>query len=380
MANKKTSGVVKLGDRNFAIDKIIIENGRRVHIRATGFDNAQAAKEALPGLIEARRRDSNPLTTQKTFNDLCTEFVSFRSAKNKNQTLLEVRYLIAKHILPCFTGLAVPEALTFDKVSHWYRKKANSMQDSQARKNKIFGVMRQLIDRAWHWHYITSETHQDVSDIVQNVKLPSRAKGEKTVWSYEDEQRFLNAIPDDSIDKPMFTLLCYLGCRLGEFLGLQWKSFNQKEKTITINQQVIYTDSGITLSNELKTNESYRIDELDDNTFNLLAKYRSTLNSSTDDEFMFPSPYSSRTPLSRTEFRRRLNKWIKIAGVPRVVPHGIRHSKATMLAGVCQNAEDVACSAKFLGHSNQMMMNTYVHEKSVTQKDIIERLKEVHRA
>ena len=229
-------------------------------------------------------------------------------------------------------------------------------------------------DFAWKNHHITGETRDDLNTMVENVRLPNRAKSDRAVWTYEQEMKFLSVIPQDSIDYPMFTLFCYLGCRLGEFQGLQWGCFNQRQGTITIGQQVIRLKGGTVLSDELKTNESYRVNALDAYTLGILVKYRSTLNSSEDDEYIFPSPFSSKEPISRTEFRRRFNLYIKLSGVPKIVPHGVRHSKATQIAGVCRNAEEVAVAAKFLGHSSSMFMGTYVAQNGVDQNDLINRL------
>jgi integrase len=157
-------------------------------------------------------------------------------------------------------------------------------------------------------------------------------------------------------------------------LGLQWKCFDEEKGTITIGQQIIQTLNGRLLSSELKTNESYRINQLSGEMVGLLKEYRSTLKGRKDDDFIFPSPYSAREPLSKTEFRRRFYKYIEKAGVPRIVPHGVRHSKATMLASVCHNAEEIAVGAKFLGHSPTMFMETYVSKNGISQSDLIKRL------
>lgn len=374
MPKTKTAGIHKVGDRQFKIDTIVLVNGKRVHVRASGFKSAQEAKEAMPALIEAKRKAVAPLTSDKTFDTLVTEFERYRSTQSKAQTVEGIHYMIGKHIMPTFSGLKVNEALTYDRVGKWYRAKCSSGDDSANQKNRVFATMRQIIECAWKWRYITSEVYQDVYAIVENIRMPNRAKADKGVWTYEQEQKFLSVIPKDSIDYPMFSLFCYLGCRLGEFQGLQWKCFDAEHGVIAIGQQVVRIGGGTVLSDELKTNESYRMNQLDASTLNLLLRYRSTLNSSADDEFIFPSPYNSRTPLSRTEFRRRFNQYIERSGVPKIVPHGVRHSKATMLAGVCHNAEEVAVGAKFLGHSPSMFMGTYVSQSGVSQGDLISRL------
>jgi integrase len=375
MANKKISGIKKVGDREYEIDKIAVIDGKRIHIRKTGFASVSEARNALPGIIEAKRKELTASSSEKSFDALCDQYEDYRSTQAKCQTIEALHYTIGKHILPTFSGLRVYEALTFDRVSKWYFAKCNSTADSAARKNKVFAIMRQLVDCAWKWHYITSETHQDISALVQNVRLPNRAKDAKGVWTYEDEEKFLASIPKDSIDYPMFSLFCYLGCRLGEFQGLQWKCLDAKSGSIVIGQQVVRLNGGMVLTPELKTNESYRVNQLDDATLQLLLKYRATLNSSNGDEYIFPSPHNPKEPLSRSEFRRRFAKYIELSGVPKIVPHGVRHSKATMIAGVCQNAEEVAVGAKFLGHSASMFMGTYVAQNGVSQSDILNRLK-----
>lgn len=374
MAKKKTAGIKKVGDRQFEIDHVILINDKRVHIRGTGYSSVQEAKESLPRLIEAKRRSLNAVTTDLKFDDFCDEYERSRSTQIKKQTIESLHYTLGKHIVPSFSGLRVPDALTFERVSKWYREKAISDEYSAERKNKIFTLMRQLIDTAWKRHYISSDTHQDLMSLIENVRLPNCAKKEKAIWTYEQEKKFLSAIPKDSIDYPMFSLFCYLGCRIAEFLALQWKCFDDERGAITIGQQIIQTLNGRLLSSELKTNESYRINQLSKEMNDLLKKYRSTLNWVEDDDFIFPSPYNSKDPLSKTEFRRRFYKYISLAGVPKIVPHGVRHSKATMLASVCRNAEEIAVGAKFLGHSPTMFMETYVSKSGVSQNDLIERL------
>lgn len=374
MANKKTAGIRKVSDRRYEIDHVITVDGRRVHVRASGFRSAQEAKEAMPAIVEAKRRAVRPTLDGRTFDGLAEAFLDYKRTRVKTQTMNEVRYVMGKHILPRFSGLPAGEALSLDSVTAWRNALVGSASVSAKRKNRAMSLFREVVDFAWKRRYITSEAHQDVMAVAENVRTPSAAKTERATWDAGQMARFLESIPKDSADYPMFSLFCYLGCRLGEFLGLQWKCLNERQGTVSICQQVIVADGGPVLTTELKTNESYRVDRLDGKTLALLLDYRSTLNSSEDDEFMFPSPYGSRSPMSRTEFRRRFDRYVKLSGLPKIVPHGVRHSKATMIAGVCRNAEEIAVGAKFLGHSSTMFMETYVSKSGVDQGDIISRL------
>lgn len=61
--------------------------------------------------------------------------------------------------------------------------------------------------------------------------------------------------------------------------------------------------------------------------------------------------------------------------MPKIVPHGVRHAKATELASVCEDTREMAVAAKFLWHSPSMFINAYVNKESVSQADLINRLK-----
>lgn len=373
MAKRKNAGIKKNQDSRYEIDHIILINGKRAHIRGSGYESIQEAKAALPNLIEAKKKglETDPY---KSFSSLCEEFEDSRSTQIKEQTLESLHYTMGKHIVPFFSGKDIREALTYGNMSKWYRSKATSTKDSSSRKNIIFSIMRQIIDFAWKRHYIGSDAHQDLMSLIEDVRVPNQAKTEKAVWKLETEKAFLDAIPKESDDRLMFSLFCYLGCRIAEFLALQWKCFDEERGLIKIGQQVIQTARGRVITEELKTNESYRVNQLSDELTEALKERKAKYKAKDNDDFIFPSPYSVREPLSKTEFRRRFYKYIEKAGVPRIVPHGVRHSKATMLASVCLNAEEIAVGAKFLGHSPTMFMETYVSKNGVSQSDLIKRL------
>ena len=69
-------------------------------------------------------------------------------------------------------------------------------------------------------------------------------------------------------------------------------------------------------------------------------------------------------------------KYMDRARLPRISPHGFRHTKATMFMSVCKTMAEVKAAAKFLGHSVTMMMETYAHAEERTIDVIIKRMEE----
>ena len=375
MPKIKTTGIYKAGDRDYYIDKSVAIEGQRVHIWAQHFASAKEAEAALPSLIEVKRNEIIASRKGGKFKELVDEYLRYRLTKAKQQTVELSRYIINKHLAELMEK-PVPEALSLPFLRPWYMKKASAPDCSPDRKNKVFAELRAIIERAWQWEYISSEAYRSLTDLCSPVAKPVKAKPDKPEWNCGDVGKFLEAIPENTQDKALFTLFCYLGCRLGEFIGLQWKCFDVENRAIRICQQVIWKPTGAFLTDQLKTNDSYRVDLLDQATFDLLLAYKNSLDDPLPSDYMFPSPFSPRRPLSRSEFRRRFYKYVGLSGVPRIVPHGVRHAKATALASVCLNAEEVAVGASFLGHSPEVFMSVYVNTKGVSQADLISRLNE----
>lgn len=376
MAKKKITGIRLISRGNYAIDKIIHVEGRRVHLYKEGFRSVSEASEAMPALEEAKRREISPSSCAKTYDELLDLYLENCLTKARVQTVRLIGYIFSKHISPAFTGLNANAAMTYDRVSAWYRQKSQAADISAPRKNKIFSEFRKFAEFAWKRRAITAEAYTELSGIVENVKLPAKPKNEKQTWDFEQERAFLEAIGRDSPDYPMFALFLYLGCRLGEFLGLKWDAYDRQRGEIKIMRQVINDiRGGAVLTEELKTNESYRTNELDPETKALLDEYMDSRDADELRGFMFPSPTSPFTPLSRSGFRRKLYRYTAIAGLPQITPHGARHSKATAFMSVCENMQEVTRCAEFLGHSPSMMADVYSHGRGVSQTDLANRLR-----
>lgn len=373
MPKLKTTGVYKAGDRDYYIDKSVYIKGERVRISAKHFPSAKMAEAAIPLLIKQKEEEKEAKAKGGDFSHLVDEYLEYRLTKAKAQTVEQSRYFIRKH-MASLMAKPVSVALSMETLRPWYMKKATDPDCSADRKNKVFAELRGIIDRAWHWGYITSDAHRSLMDLAQPVVAPTQAKPDKPEWNGEDVSKFLDAIPDGTRDKVMMSLFCYLGCRLGEFLGLQWKCLDEEKRAIRICQQVIWKPEGAMLTDQLKTNDSYRVDLLDDETFGLLMAYKRSLDDPLPSDFIFPSTQNRNHPMSRTDFRRKFNKYIALAKVPKIVPHGVRHAKATAIASVCRNAEEVAVGASFLGHSPDVFMSVYVNQKGFSQVDLLSRL------
>ncbi len=206
---------------------------------------------------------------------------------------------------------------------------------------------------------------------------PRRPKREKATWAIAEERRFLDSIPEGSPDRPMFSLFCEIGCRIAELLGRQRQCLDGAARTVEIRQQVIRAHGRVELTGKLKTDDSYRRDRIGEGVAAELLRYKSAVGAKPTD-FMFHCGDPAR-PMSKTEFRRRMNHWIKMSGVTKITPHGVRHTKATQYMGVCRNMEEAKLCARYLGHSATTMLDVYGHATDVDEDEIQRRLEKMER-
>ena len=381
MPRKKITGIRLVGRGNYAIDRIVVANGKRVHVFKDGFTSVAEASAAMEETVASKLEKSVGAPRKAvSMHKLIGEYAEWREMKGVRTSTVEgLTYGLTKFVEPRFPKDPY-EALTYENVLKWYSGLVKDQSVTGKRKNFVFSEFRRFLEYAWKIRkIISSEAYGDLYAVVDSVKMCAAPKKEKQTWSAEQESEFFARIPRSSRDFPMFSLFFYLGCRIGEFIGLKWDAYDREAGRIEIKRQVIVSPGGPILTEELKTDESYRVDELDEETKAVLDDYMDSRDRRELAGYMFPSPYDPMVPLSRTWFRRKLDGYADDAGLPHISPHGVRHAKATAFMSVCENMQEVKSCARFLGHSATMMADVYAHVKGISQTEIIGRLKSVKR-
>jgi integrase len=82
--------------------------------------------------------------------------------------------------------------------------------------------------------------------------------------------------------------------------------------------------------------------------------------------------FSSSKPRGQTPIRLALDRHIAMAGVPRLTPHGLRHTNDSWLLSTATTIEDVEVIARRNGHSTKQALDTYAHLVNKTQADLID--------
>lgn len=339
-------------------------------VKIRGYESKSAADHDYERAVNAWIKEHSPHCAVMFVKDILEEERASRKLDVKLQTLRGDDAIASKYF-SSFSSLLLKDVFKKEFIESWYRDFANNPTISTARKNKVIIRFKAVLAYAYQHLYIDAPTYQICDVLLKRIRVGIEVKEEKTVWTREEYDRFIDAIPTNQIWYPLFLLMGELGCRIGELQGLMWKHFNQIDKTIYICQQVIEgTGEGHWVIDTPKTSNSIRYDRLTDEMVDMLIELRTIMNGS-DEDFIF----GKSKPLSRHAIRNALYRFTAKARVPKITPHGLRHSNTSWLVSQVETVEDVQVISKRLGHSStQVTLDTYAHVLHSKENEMINAL------
>lgn len=161
-------------------------------------------------------------------------------------------------------------------------------------------------------------------------------------------------------------LMLTTGLRPGEALGLCWDSVDLDGGTLTVRRAVRLERGRARLFDELKSASSFRTIGLAAPTVDVLraqrvavAELKLAARTWTVDDPGLVFPTVNGTPWNPANVRRELYRICDEAGLPRVRPHELRHTAATVLS---DQGVPLELIADLLGHVDvSMVSQTYRH-------------------
>jgi integrase len=360
MAKKYGKGKFYEVNGQWIIDTHIIVRGKNIHLHQRGFSSKREAKEAFESLVDKARNEHAYDGNSVTYESFLNEFKEYRAKSVCPSTIRTTDgYAIPKYLNPYFDGKTVTKAFEIENVTICYQDLMRDTRVSTDRKNKVVRLLKDMLSLAYNRFYIDPRTYQEdalTCFVLKDTHTPT----ERVVWDEGEKQSFLLACGRGSIDYVMFSLFLATAPRIGEFLGLMANCYNPEGKYIEIKQQVMYEGHGsYQLTNRLKSHNSYRKIYLTDDVCTTLEKYITDFDLKPND-YLF-SAFGNRhdKPLSRTEFTRKMDHYIKLAGVRKCNPHAIRHMKSVEFSKQCATMADLEAVASQLGHTPTVELNIY---------------------
>lgn len=187
--------------------------------------------------------------------------------------------------------------------------------------------------------------------IVRNparlVRLPAWRPKEIQPWKPEESGRFLTAAADDPL-YTAFVLLVLYGLRRGEVLGLRWSDVDFAGNVLHVRQQ-IQRLQGRLVATDVKTDAGRRDLPLVPLAAQVLFQHRRTTSAAAAGDLVFTTRTGQ--PIEPGNLARSFQRISKVAGLPRVTLHNLRHANATLLKSLGVPVRDAQA---ILGHASPL--------------------------
>ena len=273
---------------------------------------------------------------------------------------------------------AIPLAtLDRDDVARWIEGLASGGKLSKRSVQICRTVLRAALTEAVEEGLLARSPAARVG-LPRTVAKPVREK-EAVIWTAVQVDRFL-AVTAEHRWAIAFRVGVLYGLRRSEVLALRWDDVDAKKSTLRIDESLVATNEGAAWSNA-KNERSRRTIPIDDDTMRAFAKRRAeqaaerlAAGTEWEDNDLIITTRTGRLVLPRS-YDRALATIVDHAGLPRLTSHGLRHTAATHMVQSAHDLGELRAIADLLGHSPEMLMNTYAHALPNSQAAVVERLR-----
>lgn len=272
---------------------------------------------------------------------------------------------------------AIPlSRLDRDDVAAWVDKLAAGGRLSRRSVQICRNVLRAALSEAVDEGLIARSPAARVG-LPRTVAKPVKVK-DTVAWSEDEIDRFLEATSTHRW-AIAFRLGVLYGLRRSEVLALRWDDVDLDKQTLRIDESLVAVSGGAAWG-DAKNERSRRIIPLDDATLRCLARRRADQAA----ERLAAGPAWEGGNLILTtrqggivlprSYDRALERIVKNTGLPRLTSHGLRHTAATHMVSTAGDVGELRAIADILGHSPEMLLNTYSHALPRSQNAVVARI------
>lgn len=292
-----------------------------------------------------------------SFVDYCKDYLSRTEKRHAVPTHDEYIRIFEKHIKPWFGNIKLTDIKPRILETYYTEKEDSGLSGTTVHKHhELIGV---ILQDAYKNEYIKNNS-------ARLATAPKKEKPQIKIYTPEQMKILFDTVKGTKLETPVY-LAMYFGLRRSEATGLKWESINFETKTMLIcDTKVIVKRNGTTQEierNTTKTDNSNRSFILSDEHCNYLKAVREKqlrLQAAIGTEIKHVCTDEIGEPIKNDYFTRTLGKIIKKYNLPKITPHGLRHSNGSALA---TNPQYGAVQAStYLGHANYAFtVDTYVH-------------------
>lgn len=350
------------------------ENGEFKELSRSGFRTKREAQNASNEFERRIEKGTNMRDENILVREYLQTWLTIKEKQVKKSTFVKIKRSVDLHILPKFAFYKVSEVKRIDCIK-WVNEMCEHLAVDSA-KSYCATFTNALEDAVLDYKIIQENP-------MKGVKYPRSDKRKNDIHFFEKDElkELLTASENyngtkEYINYQYYILTCLLarsGLRLGEALALTWDDLNGN--TLSVNK-TLYRQDGENYITPPKTESSYRNILLDKKTLKLIRSFKIqkteyALKSKMiklNKDLLFSD--ESGNFLKQANYRTYFSSICRIANIPVLSPHALRHSHAVHLL---ESGSNIKFVSDRLGHSTiNMTANVYIHVSKKMEIDSIE--------
>jgi integrase len=234
----------------------------------------------------------------------------------------------------------------------------------------LHNILHKAIKQAVRWGLLTR-------NVTEAVDAPRRATPEYTTWNEQVSTTFL-AVADGDELAALWRLALLTGLRRGEMFGLKWEDIDLTRGSLSVRRTLSRGNKGTYTFGMPKTAHGRRSIALPRSVVEALHKHRVrqiehrlALGVAYQDQgLVFADAIGE--PLHPNTVTYQFKRLCRLAGVPIIRIHDLRHTSATLM--LANNVHPKIVQER-LGHANiSMTLDRYSHVTMDMQKDAADQL------
>lgn len=351
-------------------------DGKRVKRQNKNWKTKREAKEHYLDFMQ-RYENKETSLNEPSFQKTIDLYIDHISLSKKQSTVLRAEQMLKNTVAKYIPNVRISQ-INAHHIQEFQRQILQERYKSKGRlvpfSNRYLDILQGTLNDLLNYAVKFEMIDKNPFDVVPRVQRRDIVKtSQMTILTFSEYQAFLRVV-DNPVYRALFDVLYWCGLRIGEAMALEiqdyqdgvlhvYKNFDTKNRIIT------------TTKND--TSREVSVPDLCRKSLDELIKAYQESEGSNFDSSRPLFAYDNIIPKGTLD--RHKNNYIKAANkneqvVPYFTFHELRHTHVSTLIDLGLEAKDIADR---LGHSVEMVNNTYSHLFPERKDDLLDKLNEL---